>query len=138
MKLLAAIFLAVFVFGACSTTVTDSVTDNAVNQTNASPEMFGGCILISPIGEVPADVYEVTDVAATNEYPPFTKELTASGLKLVAREDASDDFMRLVGKTIAETYSACSTCNYCRLTFKIFHRFQYNRYTTLSSYNPLR
>jgi hypothetical protein len=59
---------------------------------------------MSPIGEVPDDVYEVTDVAATDEYPPFTKELTANGLKLVARDDASDDFMRLVGKTIAEIY----------------------------------
>lgn len=104
MKLLASVFLTVLILGACTTTATDSVTDNAVNEISASPEMFGGCILVSPIGEVPADVYEVTDVAPTDEYPPFTKELTASGLKLVARGDASDDFMRLVGKTIAEIY----------------------------------
>ena len=85
MKLLASVFLTVLILGACTTTATDSVTDNAVNEISASPEMFGGCILVSPIGEVPADVYEVTDVAPTDEYPPFTKELTASGLKLVAR-----------------------------------------------------
>lgn len=66
--------------------------------------MLGGCILLSPVGDVPADVYQLTDVTATNAYPPFTKELTAYGLKLVARDDASDDFLRLVARTIAEIF----------------------------------
>jgi len=66
--------------------------------------MLGGCILMSPIGDVPVDVYQVTDVTATDAYPPFTKELTARGLRLVARDDASDEFMRLVGRTIAEVF----------------------------------
>ena len=69
-----------------------------------STPMLGGCILTAPIGEVPDDVYRVTDVTATDAYPPFTKELTARGLKLVARNDASDDFMRLVGRAIAEIF----------------------------------
>ncbi len=71
---------------------------------DAVPELLGGCILMSPIGEVPADVYEMTDVTPTDLYPPFTKELTSHGLKLVARDDVSDDFMRLVGRTIAESF----------------------------------
>ena len=35
---------------------------------------------------------------------PFTKELQVYGLKLAARDDISDDFMRLVARTIAESF----------------------------------
>ena len=98
--------IAILLLGACSAADTepaDDVTaDSAATQADEAPAMLGGCILMSPIGDVPANVYEVTDVTATDAYPPFTKELTSYGLKLVARDDASDDFMRLVGKTIAE------------------------------------
>ncbi|MDE0003618.1 MAG: hypothetical protein OXQ29_13080 [Rhodospirillaceae bacterium] len=65
---------------------------------------LGGCILHSPAHDLPADPYLVTDVISTDEYPPFVKKLSAYGLTLVAREDISDDFMRLVGRTIAEMF----------------------------------
>lgn len=109
MKTLSALLLAILVLGACTAADTDSTpaadaASAAAAESQEAQPMLGGCILMSPIGEVPADVYEVTDVTATDAYPPFTKELTARGLKLVARDDASDDFMRLVGKTIAEVF----------------------------------
>lgn len=69
-----------------------------------SPGLFGGCILAEPIGEVPSDVYASGEVEPTVEYPPFTKKLMTHGLLLVAGDDASDDFMRLVARTIAETF----------------------------------
>jgi len=65
---------------------------------------LGGCILRSPAHDLPADPYLVTDVMPTDEYPPFVKKLSANGLTLVAREDISDDFMRLVGRTIVEMF----------------------------------
>jgi hypothetical protein len=73
-------------------------------QPAAETAMLGGCILATPIGEVPDDLYLQTDVVPTDEYGPFTKELTVYGLKLVARDDASDDFMRLVARTITEIF----------------------------------
>ena len=109
MRALSAALLSIVILAACGPAETDSVpvADAAAAadaETQEAQPMLGGCILLSPIGEVPADVYEITDVTATDAYPPFTKELTARGLKLVARDDASDDFMRLVGKTIGEVF----------------------------------
>lgn len=65
---------------------------------------LGGCILRQPVNDRPADPYLLSDVIPTNEYPPFVKKLSAYGLTLVAREDISDDFMRLVGRTIVEIF----------------------------------
>ena len=72
---------------------------------SVTPEShLGGCILRSPAYDLPADPYLVTDVIPTDEYPPFVKKLSAYGLTLVARDEISDDFMRLVGRTIVEMF----------------------------------
>ena len=71
---------------------------------DAAPTHLGGCILLDPKGEVPDDVYLRGDVVRTDALPPFTKELQVHGLKLAARDDISDDFMRLVARTIAESF----------------------------------
>lgn len=84
--------------------VADPATPAAEEAADAAPIHLGGCILLSPVGEVPDDVYQHGDVVATDAMPPFTKELQVYGLKLAARDDISDDFMRLVAKTIAEVF----------------------------------
>lgn len=83
---------------------TPQTTDEMTPATEVDVELFGGCILASPIGEVPDDLYTVTDVVPAHDIPPFTKKLTAYGLTLAAQDDASDDFMRLVAKTITEIF----------------------------------
>jgi hypothetical protein len=71
----------------------------------APPEnLFGGCILKEPAGEVPDDLYTVTDIIPADDIPPFTKKLTVYGLTLAAGDDAGDDFMRLVARTITEIF----------------------------------
>ncbi len=75
----------------------------SMEETNTT-ELFGGCILATPIGEVPEDLYTVTDVVPVHDIPPFTKKLTAYGLTLAAQDHASDDFMRLVATTITEIF----------------------------------
>lgn len=65
---------------------------------------LGGCILLEPLGEAPDDVYGTTGVVRTTDYPPFTKTLTSHGLMLVARDDASDEFMIQVGRVIGEIF----------------------------------
>lgn len=57
-------------------------------------EVLGGCILLEPVGVVPADVYFVGDVVATSQHAPFTKQLVACGLTLVARDDVPDAFLK--------------------------------------------
>jgi hypothetical protein len=87
---------------ACSSDDTGSATTEAPAE--SEPTHLGGCILISPIGEVPDDLYQENAVVATDEYPLFTKKLTVYGLTLIARDDASDEFMQKVAKTIREIF----------------------------------
>lgn len=107
-ELLMTLSLALLVI-ACGA-VPEETAPPAADQTSQQEEpaaeaaMLGGCILTTPIGEVPDDLYLQTDVVPTDEYPPFSKKLTVYGLTLVARDDASDDFMRLVAKAITEIF----------------------------------
>ena len=78
--------------------------DEPAVDKNLAPTHLGGCILTTPVRESPADVYFHGDVEMTASIPPFSKELMVYGLRLVARDDASDDFMRLVARTIAESF----------------------------------
>ena len=70
----------------------------------SEPDLLGGCILTTPIGEVPEDLYQESGVEATDEYGPFTKKLTVYGMTLIARDDASDEFMKRVAQTIKESF----------------------------------
>lgn len=69
-----------------------------------APTHLGGCILTSPQGQVPEDVYTTTDIVPTAEYLPFAKKLTVYGLTLVARDDVDDEFLQLVARAIRETF----------------------------------
>ena len=69
-------------------------------QTDSETTQWG----ISPKGEVPHDLYQQSDIIATDEYPPFTKKLTVYGMILVGGDDISDDFMKQVAKTIKEIF----------------------------------
>ncbi len=82
----------------------DASAEEVAAAAEAAPTHLGDCILLYPLGEVPDDVYQHGDVVATDAMPPFTKELQVYGLKLAARDDISDDFLRLVAKTIAESF----------------------------------
>jgi hypothetical protein len=88
--------------------------------------LYGGCILMTPIGEVPEDLYTVTDVVPATDIPPFTKKLTVYGLTLAAGDDASDDFMRLVAQTITEIFSRDEALE-IRLKARPAHRETYLR-----------
>ena len=66
---------------------------------------LGGCILVTPVGEVPVDLYQESDIVTTDEYKPFTKKLSIYGITLIGRDDISDEFMMRVAKTIKEIFS---------------------------------
>ena len=63
------------------------------------------CMLISPIGDVPNNIYTVGNIEPTEKYPPFTKKLEVFGVTLIARDEISNDFMQNVGNTISEMFS---------------------------------
>ena len=77
----------------------DPMVDAAAPATH-----LGGCILLSPSADVPADVYVRGELGATSAIPPFTKELQVYGLRLAARDEISDEFMELVAQAITEVF----------------------------------
>jgi hypothetical protein len=66
--------------------------------------LLGGCILVSPAGEVPSDLYQESEIAPTDAYAPFTKKLSVYGITLIGRDDITDGFMRNVAQTINEIF----------------------------------
>ena len=66
------------------------------------------CMLTSPIGDVPNNIYTVGNIEPTDMYPPFTKELEVYGVTLIARDEISNDFMQNVGNTISEMFTITS------------------------------
>ncbi len=87
-----------FFLSFCSSEKVESVS------TDTEKTHLGGGILISPLGEVPSNLYMNSGVVPTDEYKPFTKKLTVYGITLIGRDDISDDFMNKVAKTIIEMF----------------------------------
>ena len=65
---------------------------------------LGGCVLTTPSGVVPDNLYKEGNIVKTEEFKPFTKKLTVFGITLLGRDDISDDFMKKVGKTIVAMF----------------------------------
>jgi len=102
------LFCLVLVLGFCSPgnneTEKSETAENASEVTETSKTHVGGCVLAVPAAEVPADLYQETEIIATDEFKPFTKKLTVNGITLIGRDDISDDFMKMVAKTIKEVF----------------------------------
>ncbi len=98
------------VLAACGPGTEAPVTEegNAAGEPTAgtttdSPQL-GGCILTTPVGPVPGDLYTRTEVVATGDYAPFDKMITVDGLTLIGDDSISDPFMDLVATTITEIF----------------------------------
>jgi len=102
-KTLYCILVLSLIMGGCGS---DKVAPEPAEAETVSGETshLGGCILTAPNGEVPDDLYQVGEVMATDEFPPFTKKLSVYGIILIGREDISDEFMRKVAQTITEMF----------------------------------
>jgi len=73
-------------------------------QVASERKQVGGCILVSPSGKVPSNLYQVGDVVPTDEYKPFTKKLSVYGITLIGRDNITDKFMRNVARTVKEMF----------------------------------
>lgn len=104
MKTRSLLILAALFVGACSAPDDGSDSGQAMVDDAEPASHLGGCILLSPLGEVPDDPYQRGDIVATTAIAPFTKELQVYGLQLAARDDISDDFMQLVAQAIIEVF----------------------------------
>ena len=102
-KLLYLIAAFVLVLSACSSDESEA-PQQASERLESVQTHLGGCILLSPKGEVPEELYQLGEVVATDEYKPFTKKLLVYGITLIGRDDIADDFIQKVAKTITEVF----------------------------------
>ena len=72
------------------------------------PDIALDCILTSPIGDIPNDIYSIGNIEPTDNYPPFTKKLEVCGITMIARDEISNDFMQNVCNTISKMFSITS------------------------------
>ena len=103
MKILKLFLIALPLFVGCDSMDKDSERPSDVERTSP-PTHLGGCILLNPVSNVPSDVYQVSDIIATDDFTPFSKNLSVYGMTLVARDNISDEFMRRVARTIVEIF----------------------------------
>ena len=62
------------------------------------------CVLSQPVEQIVDDLYHVGDIIQSGKYPPFTKQISAYGITLIARDDISNVFMQNVANTISEMF----------------------------------
>eukprot|EP01050_Picozoa_sp_SAG11_P018824 SAG11_NODE_2906_length_2846_cov_5.219148_1_plen_393_part_00 len=81
----------------------------AAAATVPSAAKIGGCVLaaadLSLIPPDGADLYAVSAVEPTADYPPFSKRVLACGLTFIAMDDVDDDFMATVARATREMLS---------------------------------
>ena len=81
---------------------------NLSDKVTLSSDIALDCILLSPTGSLPSDLYSIGEIISSDEYPPFTKKLTACGITLIARDEISNEFMRNVAITVSEMFTTTS------------------------------
>jgi len=126
MRIKSVIILAALFVGACSAPDNSSENEQPMVDNAEPTSHLGGCILLSPLGEVPDDPYQRGELVATAAIPPFTKELPVYGLRLVARDDVSDDFMELVAQAITEVFPNDPSMDLESQKSLLEHHYRYN------------
>jgi len=102
-KIFYLVIILVFMLASCSPSKKEA-EKSSPEKAEITKTKLGGCVLLAPVGQVPDNLYQETEIAPTDEYKPFTKKLTVYGLTLIARDDISDDFMKKVAKTVKEMF----------------------------------
>lgn len=119
------IILAAAICAACSAPDEGSQSEAAMVDDAPLQSHLGGCILLQPLGDVPEDPYQRSDIVATTAIAPFTKELQVYGLQLAARDDISDDFLQLVAQAITEVFPQDESLDLDQQKSLLQHQYRY-------------
>ena len=70
-----------------------------------SSDIAHDCMISIPRDSIQTDLYSIGNIVLSDQFPPFNKSLDVCGIKLIARDDISDDFMINIAKTISEMFA---------------------------------
>ena len=97
MRIIFAVFLIIIVY-ACSGI-------SKPKKIALSSDIAHDCMISIPRDSIQTDLYSIGNIVLSDQFPPFNKSLDVFGIKLIARDDISDDFMINIAKTISEMFA---------------------------------
>ncbi len=97
MRIIFAVFLIIFIYS-CS-----DISEQ--KKISLSSDIAHDCMISTPRDSIPTDLYSIGNIVLSDQFPPFNKSLDVCGIKLIARDDISDEFMINIAKTISEMFA---------------------------------
>ena len=97
MRIIFAVFLIILIYS-CS-----NISDP--KKIALSSDIAHDCMISTPRDSIPTDLYSIGNIVLSDQFPPFNKSLDVCGIKLIARDDISDEFMINIAKTISEMFA---------------------------------
>ena len=96
MRIIFAVFLIIIIYS-CS-----GISEQ--KKLALSSDIAHDCMISTPRDSIPTDLYSIGNIVSSDQFPPFNKSLDVCGIKLIARDDISDEFMMNIAKTISEMF----------------------------------
>ena len=97
MRIIFAVFLIIIVYSCSSISEPKNIA--------LSSDIAHDCMISIPRDSIQTDLYSIGNIVLSDQFPPFNKSLDVCGIKLIARDDISDEFMTNIAKTISEMFA---------------------------------
>ena len=97
MRIIFAVFLIIIVYSCSGISEPKKIA--------LSSDIAHDCMISIPRDSIPTDLYSIGDIVLSDQFPPFNKSLDVCGIKLIARDNISNEFMINIAKTISEIFA---------------------------------
>ena len=97
MRIIFAVFLIIIVYSCSGISEPKKIA--------LSSDIAHDCMISIPRDSIQTDLYSIGNIVLSDQFPPFNKSLDVCGIKLIARDDISDEFMTNIAKTISEMFA---------------------------------
>ncbi len=97
MRIIFAVFLIIIVYSCSGISEPKKIA--------LSSNIAHDCMISIPRDSIQTDLYSIGNIVLSDQFPPFKKSLDVCGIKLIARDEISDEFMINIAKTISEMFA---------------------------------
>ena len=97
MRIIFAVFLIIIVYSCSGISEPKKIA--------LSSNIAHDCMISIPRDSIPTDLYSIGNIVLSDQFPPFNKSLDVCGIKLIARDNISNEFMINIAKTISEIFA---------------------------------
>ena len=98
MRIIFTVFLIIIVYSCSGISEPKKIT--------LSSDIAHDCMISIPRDDsIPTDLYSIGNIVLSDQFPPFNKSLDVYGIKLIARDNISNEFMINIAKTISEIFA---------------------------------